>query len=149
MTGTHRSTSALLSGALTLIAFRAAPAHHSYSMFDLARETHISGTVKTLEWTNPHVWLWIVALDGTGIPQNFAFEGTSPGEMARRSGWRSDAVAPGEKITVNYHPFKDGKSGGRIVTVTLADGRTLDADSGYHPTPPPAPPVAQPRSTPR
>jgi Family of unknown function (DUF6152) len=129
----NRSAIVTVSGALTLMACPAAPAHHSYTMFDLATESHISGTVRTLEWTNPHVWLWIVALDGKGTRQNFAFEGTSPGEMARRSGWRSNTVAPGENVTVNYHPFKDGKSGGRIVTVTLEDGRTLNADSGYHP----------------
>jgi Family of unknown function (DUF6152) len=70
----------------------------------------------------------------------FAFEGTSPGEMARRSGWRIDTVASGDKVNVSYHPFKDGKNGGRIVTVTLANGHTLDAGSGYLPAVGPAKP---------
>jgi hypothetical protein len=65
----------------------------------------------------------------------YAFEGTSINEMSRRSGWTKNIVTAGVKVKVKYLPFKDSRNGGRIVTVTLGDGRVLDADGGYHPPP--------------
>lgn len=140
--------SRIISGALcavfAAVAWRPAPAHHSYSMFDLTVQRQVSGTTKSFEWTNPHVWLWITVIDGKGHSALYAFEGTSPGEMARRSGWSRTTVVAGDRVTATYHPFRDGKNGGRIMTVALPDGRTLDADSGYHPPPPPKPSAAHP-----
>ena len=37
--------------------------HHSYSMFDIDKDVTLKGTVKTLEWTNPHCWLSVMAED--------------------------------------------------------------------------------------
>ena len=125
--------------ALQLIVGRPALAHHSYAMFDLSRREVISGSVRNLEWTNPHVWLWITVADDKGNPAIYAFEGTSPAEMNRRSGWTKGSVAFGDRVTVSYLPFKDGaKKGGRIFSVTLPDGRTLGAAGGLS-SPPPAP----------
>jgi Family of unknown function (DUF6152) len=118
-------------GALQLVVGRPGLTHHAYSMFDVSRRVVISGTVRNLEWTNPHVWLWIAVADDEGKPAIYAFEGTSPGEMNRRNGWTKGTVSSGDKVTVRYLPFKDSaKKGGRIFSVTLADGRTLGAAGG-------------------
>jgi hypothetical protein len=115
------------------MAIHGAWAHHSFSMFDMTKQTQVSGTVRSLEWTNPHVWLWVDVLDEKGAATPYGFEGTSVGEMTRRSGWNKNAITPGDKVVVKYAPFKDGtKSGGKILTVTLPDGRTLNADPGVH-----------------
>ena len=47
-----------LAGAAVL-ALMAAPAmaHHSFAMFDPDHPTSITGVVKELQWTNPHVAL--------------------------------------------------------------------------------------------
>ena len=117
--------------ALQVVVGKPALAHHSYSMFDPSRPAVISGTVRNLEWTNPHVWLWITVADDKGNPAIYAFEGTSPAEMNRRSGWTKGSVAFGDRVTVKYLPFKDSaKKGGRISFVTLPDGRTLGAAGG-------------------
>jgi hypothetical protein len=112
----------------TLASF-SVPAHHSSVMFEMDKESETAGTVYAFEWTNPHVWLWITVMDQAGTPVKYAFEGTSIGEMQRRSGWTSTTVTGGDKVTVRYLPFKDAsKKGGRIITVTLPDGRVLDAN---------------------
>ncbi|HUQ53613.1 MAG TPA: DUF6152 family protein, partial [Gammaproteobacteria bacterium] len=36
-----------------------AVAHHSDSMFD-EKVVELTGTVKALQWTNPHIWLQVV-----------------------------------------------------------------------------------------
>jgi hypothetical protein len=124
-----------LCGVLALIGTRPTPAHHSNVMFDVSRQLQVSGTVRNLEWANPHVWLWLIATNESGEATTYAFEGTSINEMSRRSGWTKNIVTVGEKVTVKYKPFKDGRSGGHLDAVTLSDGHVLDADRGYHPPP--------------
>ncbi len=132
----HNVAVSVLCGVLGLINFRSAPAHHSYSMFDLAKKSQVSGTVRTLEWMNPHVWLWLGVPAEKGGAAIYAFEGTSINEMSRRSGWTKNVVTAGDKVTVKFSPFKDGRNGGRIEAVTLADGRVLNADRGIILPPP-------------
>jgi hypothetical protein len=110
---------------LAVVGASSAWAHHSYTMFDASRTALVTGTVRSLEWMNPHVWLWVTVTDEKGTTAPYAFEGTSVGEMMRRSGWTRNTVRPGDKVAVKYHPFKDGKDGGKLDAVTLSDGRTM------------------------
>ena len=94
-------------------------------MFDHEKTLTLSGTVKELEWTNPHAWLHIVVMDQkTGKPVEWSFEMGGVGQVAAQ-GWKSDSVKPGDKITVQMHPLKDGSRGGQYMNATLADGRTF------------------------
>jgi hypothetical protein len=34
-------------------------AHHTYAMFDRSKTQTLRGTVAKLEWTNPHVFVWL------------------------------------------------------------------------------------------
>jgi len=109
----------------TAVAAYAAPAlaHHSFSMFDKDKTVKISGTLKEFEWTNPHAWLHVTA-EENGKPVEWSFEMGSVGQIAAQ-GWKADIVKPGDKITVEGHPLKDGSRGGQYRVATLADGRTL------------------------
>ena len=110
-----------------IAAFAAAPvlAHHSFSMFDHEKTLTLAGTVKELEWTNPHAWLHIVAVDAkTAKPVEWSFEMGGVGQVSAQ-GWKPDSVKPGDKITVQMHPLKDGSRGGQYMNATLADGRTF------------------------
>jgi len=132
-----RAAALALVSTLALLIARPTTAHHSYSMFDVSKQNSITGTVRNFEWSNPHVWLWIAVMNANNEANLYAFEGTSINEMSRRSGWTRNTVVSGDKVSVKFAPFKDGRNGGRIQAVTLADGRTLDADSGFHPPGPP------------
>jgi hypothetical protein len=81
--------------------------------------------VTALEWTNPHVWLWIEAQDGTGATATYAFESLSPSELTRFFGWHKRVLTPAQPVTIEYAPFRNGERGGALVTVTFADGRVL------------------------
>jgi hypothetical protein len=41
------------------------------------------------------------------------------------AGWRSDSVKPGDKISIEYHPLKDGSRGGQLMSATLQSGQHL------------------------
>jgi len=127
-------------GALTCagfcLALLAGPAvaHHSFAMFDPDRLITKTGTVKELEWTNPHVWIHIVAPDDAGKPVEWSFEMQAVAQ-ATSGGWRPDSVKPGDKVSVDFHPLKDGSRGGELVSAVLPDGRRLRAQAARLPVP--------------
>ena len=50
-------------------------AHHSFSMFDHEKTITMNGLVKEFEWTNPHAWLHVMAVDDkTGKPVEWSIE---------------------------------------------------------------------------
>ncbi len=40
-----------------------AAAHHSFAMFDQSKETTLDGTLTTLQWTIPHIWVQVAVKD--------------------------------------------------------------------------------------
>ena len=96
-------------------------AHHSTTMFDREKTLPLVGTVKELHWTNPHVAIFI---DNTGsqaaAPGLWVIELTSPGNLVR-SGWTRSVVKPGDKVTADIHPLRDGTKGGALRKITLVD----------------------------
>jgi hypothetical protein len=97
-------------------------AHHSFAMFDTEKVVTIAGTVKEFEWVNPHSWLYVMVPDATGASREWAIEMGSTGAQAR-VGWSADTVKPGDRVTVEMNPLRDGTRGGTIVSVTLPNGR--------------------------
>jgi hypothetical protein len=110
-----------------MASFLAMPAfsHHSFSMFDHEKTVTVSGLVKEFEYTNPHAWLHIMSVDEkTGRPVEWSFEMGGVGQITAQ-GWKPDSVKPGDKISVQMHPLKDGSRGGQYLNATLADGRSF------------------------
>jgi len=99
-------------------------AHHSFAMFDRNKTMSVSGIVKEYEWTNPHVWLHIMASDQAGKQVEWSFEMQSIAQDTR-AGWRPDTVKPGDKISIEFHPLKDGTRGGQLTAGILASGKRL------------------------
>src|ERR1035438_9254242 len=89
-----------------------AAAHHSFAMFEREKFANVSGVVKEYEWTNPHVWIHIMVPNAQGKDVEWSFEMQSIAQDSR-AGWRPDSVKPGDKVTVEYHPLKDGSRGGQ------------------------------------
>src|SRR4051794_11844354 len=109
---------ALISGAAVV------SAHHSFAVFDLTSQKSIEGTVKKVDWTNPHVWVWVDVPTAGGASETYGFEGMSPNFLARR-GWSRTTLQTGMKVTVQYRPLKDGKPGGMLVSAKLPTGLLL------------------------
>jgi hypothetical protein len=103
-----------------------AAAHHSFAMYEPTKTLTFKGTVKSFQWTNPHVILWVlVQPEGGGAAQEWSFETTSPGVLTR-NGWTRQSLKAGDKVSVTFSPLRDGSRGGGLNSVTLLDtGQTL------------------------
>ena len=99
-------------------------AHHSFAMFDTDKSITMKGTVTEYEWTNPHCWLRVTAMDQGGAAAKWAFEMSSPAVQASY-GMTRNSVKAGDVITVTFHPMKDGSRGGQFVQAILADGKEV------------------------
>ena len=57
---------AMIVAAIALGSARPAAAHHSHSMFDMTKEIALTGTVASVSYRNPHVFLNIDVKRDTG-----------------------------------------------------------------------------------
>ena len=73
-------------------------AHHSAAMFDDEKVLELSGTIKEMQWTNPHIWIQVV-VDNNGQKTEWSLEGGSPNSLSR-NGWRSTTFKFGDAVTV-------------------------------------------------
>jgi Family of unknown function (DUF6152) len=101
-----------------------ASAHHSNVAFAVTKVITVKGVVKDFEWRNPHTWLTLTVDDGKGGKVDWAIEGRAPGVLLR-AGWTKSSLMPGEVVTVDMSPAKDGSKTGLIARVTKADGTIL------------------------
>jgi hypothetical protein len=104
-------------------------AHHSFSAFNMDSEEMITGKVRQVDWTNPHIWIWLDVANEDGEEETWGMEGMSPNYLARR-GWTKDTLKTGDEITATIRPMKDGSNGGMFVRTTLGDGTTLTMGGG-------------------
>lgn len=102
----------------------AAHAHHSTAMYDHEKNIVLTGVVRQFQWTNPHCYVQMLVPKEGGGETEWAIETGTPGVSAGM-GWTKKSLRPGDKVTVEIHPLKDGKAGGTLVKVTLADGTVL------------------------
>ncbi|HEU4624695.1 MAG TPA: DUF6152 family protein [Steroidobacteraceae bacterium] len=110
---------------VAVILTNTASAHHSFAMFDNTTEKTITGTLKELQWTNPHIWVQVINRDPvTGQDVEWSIEGASPNNLARK-GWSRNSLKAGDKVVAVIHPLKNGENGGSLVRITV-NGQTLD-----------------------
>jgi Family of unknown function (DUF6152) len=121
--------------AVTIVAGGNALAHHSFSAeFDREKPITLKGIVTKVDWTNPHVWLYLNVKDeATGETQNWGAE-MGPPHGLQRSGWRRETLKIGEEISIDGFLAKNGSKRVNARTVTLTatgarPGQTLDAAS--------------------
>jgi hypothetical protein len=115
--------------ALIVAAAGPALAHHSFAAFDINSQKGVTGTVTRVEWTNPHIWIWVDVTNTEGRVDTFGFEGMSPNYLERRN-WTRTSLKPGDTITIEYRPLKDGKNGGMFMNGKLATGKVLTMQGG-------------------
>ena len=121
-------TSRLIRAGCALMALGAAvfasqaQAHHSSAMFDRTKTYVLKGKLIEYQFMAPHSWISVLAVkDGKGKPVRWDLEGSSAGRM-RAQGITPDRLKAGDMITARTHPLRDGRNGGTLVDLVLADG---------------------------
>ena len=100
-----------------------ASAHHSYAMFDMQKSSQITGTLKDVAWNNPHIAVIVMVPGEGGQAAEWHFEAGPPAFMLRAGLKRDDLAGRiGSKVTVTFHPLKDGRTGGSLQAVKFEDG---------------------------
>jgi hypothetical protein len=103
--------------------------HHSFAQFDRDTQLLISGQVVRWAFNNPHVWLYVNVANEDGSKTMWSFEGSGPINLLRK-GINGNAFKPGDLITLMHCPLRDGRAGGHVGWVRVADGSFLDVSDG-------------------
>jgi hypothetical protein len=102
-----------------------AAAHHSFAVHFVADKViDVSGTVTEFSFRNPHGLIALTAKGPDGKDQPWKIETNSP-NILRRRGWSETSIKPGDRVTIEGYPARDGSNFMRVYRVTFPDGREL------------------------
>jgi hypothetical protein len=108
-------------------------AHHSEAAeYDSTNPVKIAGTIKKVEWQNPHIWFYVEVKDENGNITTWGFSGAPPGALMRR-GITKEALKIGAVVNVAGFRARDGSNNASGHSVTFEDGRnvfTISSESG-------------------
>jgi hypothetical protein len=117
----------MLPGILTLPAY----AHHSFpAQYDADKPVTLTGKVTRVEWTNPHIFIYIdVEDEDSGDVVNWALEMGGPNALLRL-GWKRDSLKADDVITVEGSLARDGSNLANATSIVMeATGRRMLAGS--------------------
>lgn len=111
--------------ALALLCCGAAGAHHSFPVHFVPESTvTVSGVVTEFTFRNPHGLVHFDVRGDDGAVESWRAETNSPNILRRRE-WSANAVQPGDEVTIEGYPARDGSNFMRIYRLTFSDGREL------------------------
>jgi hypothetical protein len=131
-----------------------AMSHHSTVEFDYTKAYAVVGTVKELQWTNPHSWLQVLVPGEEGELVEWGFELGAP-VFNVRMGWSNDSLVRGDEVIVVFCPTKKARPRGTLMFVYREGEPTLNGvaanffrgerleDPLAYPRPPPLPDDAE------
>ena len=120
---------ALFLAAAVVTAILAVPvrAHHSHVNYAVSTFTLLEGTVKEVQYINPHSWIYVEVKSSSGEPEIWALESTTPTGLERR-GITRDFVRVGDPVKVRCHRHRDNSNGCLLGFLTPMHG---DAARGH------------------
>jgi hypothetical protein len=100
-----------------------AAAHHSFAKdYDREKPVSLTGVIKKVDWSNPHVWLRLEAKDEAGKKAVWDLELSSAYSLTR-TGWKRVRFQPGQTISVEAYRARDGSNKANVRTIATGNGR--------------------------
>ena len=84
----------------------------------------VTGTIKKVEWQNPHIWFYVDVTDARGQVTTWGFSGAPPSFLMRQ-GIPRDAMKAGDMVKVDGFRARDGSNNASGGKVTFSDGRSV------------------------
>jgi hypothetical protein len=110
----------VVAGLVSLLAARVL-AHHSFSAeFDVGRPVELTGTVRNIEWTNPHAWLHLEVEQADGKVEAWAVELLGVNALAR-GGLSSRNLKAGDRLTITGFGARNGTNTANASSVRRTD----------------------------
>jgi hypothetical protein len=105
-----------------------AAAHHSWQAeYDPKNVVHLQGTVSKIDWTNPHVRIYLDVKEANGTVATWDLELQSVNTLVR-AGWDRNSVKVGDRMSVSAWVSRDRpRRGNARENIVLADGRKIFA----------------------
>jgi len=103
-------------------------AHHSTAAeFDTKKPITFTGTVKKIQWMNPHIYTQVEVKSADGSSLVYSVEGGPPNALYRQ-GWRMDSLKIGTTVTVSgFRAKNEASMHVGQATITTADGQRIFA----------------------
>ena len=97
--------------------------HHSFSAeYDATAMVTLRGVVSRVEWSNPHIHIYLDVKDDSGKVITWNMEGGIP-SVLKRSGITLDIVHVGDTIAITGFRARDNSTRASRCEVTTADGK--------------------------
>jgi DNA/RNA endonuclease YhcR with UshA esterase domain len=104
-----------------------AQAHHSFAaFFDPNKSVTVTGTVTEFRFTNPHGMVALNVKKADGTVEQWRAETNAPVVLVRR-GWTRDVIKPGDVVTIDGWPSRDGRNYMRLRAMKDAKGQPIGA----------------------
>jgi hypothetical protein len=104
-------------------------AHHSLSAeFDAAKPVSLKGIVTKVDWSNPHIWIYMDVKDASGKVVHWQCEGGAPNSLTRNGSTKNN-LKEGDTISIDGTLAKDASNTCNAGSVALPDGRRVFAGS--------------------
>jgi hypothetical protein len=116
-----------------LLASGSLQAHHSLAgVYDMKKESEMSGSVQKLAFTNPHGSLVLAVKNPDGTTTEWVLTLGSATALAQRGIGKTgpNALHAGDNIKVKYIPARNGSPLGFLKTVIMPDGRVIQISAG-------------------
>jgi uncharacterized protein involved in outer membrane biogenesis len=108
-------------------------AHHGFDTeYDSNKTITGTGVVSKVEWTNPHMHVYIDVTDASGKVTTYNLELTSPNAI-QRLGWNKNDLLAGEKVTFAGHAGRVVESRGALDSLVKVSAPKQEIFKGQRP----------------
>jgi len=105
--------------------------HHSVAAsFDASKAMTIQGMITRMDFTNPHVWVYMDIRNDNGSITNWRVQIATPGALMK-AGFEKTLIDFTKPYSVEIWPAFDGSKHGAGRTMTSPDGRKFDVSDKW------------------